>query len=75
MGYCRAEKNREKAAKREPSRVLGKASAGRQRLTGNVRSGVQTTVHIETGAGDLPGGRAGEEGDRRGDVFRLAVVA
>ncbi len=39
-----------------------------------MRSGVQAAIHVEPRTGDLPGGRAGQEGDRRGDVLRLAVV-
>lgn len=75
MRYCRAENNREKAAKRESSRRLEQASAGRQRHTVNLRSGVQTAVDIQTGAGNLPRSRAGEEGDCRCDILRLAVMA
>ena len=40
-----------------------------------MRSGVQTAVHVQTGTGDLPGGRAGKESDCRRDVFRLTVMA
>lgn len=39
-----------------------------------MRSGVQTAVHIQPRTGDLSGGRAGEEGDRRRDIFRLSVM-
>ena len=74
MGYCRAEKKREKAAKRESSMLLEKASAGRQRLASCVRSGVQTAVNIQPCAGDLSGCRARQEGHGGGNVLRLTVM-
>ena len=37
-----------------------------------MRSGVQSAIHVQPRTGDLPGGRAGEEG-KAGDTVQVKV--
>lgn len=39
------------------------------------RSGAEAAIYIQDSAGDEGGGGAGKEGDRGGDLFRLAIAS